>query len=182
MTTFLRYCDKWLGRIQNFASALAGFICLFMAAHIVAEFCMRFIFNRPLPGTVAIVSNYYMIAVTFLPLAAVERMGGHISVELVTSQFSTAVQRVLMAIVWFMAAIVSWLLMAATWGEAEMKRKAGVYVMESGYQLFLWPAHYLLPLGFGLLFVAYLLRIIGFVTHQQLGGHDQLASEEIQTL
>ena len=182
MTTAAQRLDAFLGRIQSGVSALAAIVCLIMAVHIVTEFSIRFIFNRPWPGTVAIVSNYYMIAVTFLPLAAVERAGGHISVELVTELFSVRVQRALMAIVWTMAAAVALLLTFASWSDAEKKREASVYVMESGYQLFLWPAYYLLPIGFGLLVLAYLIRIIGYFTDQKLGGHDQLATAEVHTV
>lgn len=181
MAKFTSQIDAWLGRIQNGASLLAGVVCLIMAVHIVAEFSMRYIFNWPLPGTVAIVSNYYMIFVTFLPLAAVERAGGHVSVELVTALFNANVQRFLMTVVWIMAMVVSTLLTVATWGEAELKRGASIYIMESGHKLLLWPAYYLLPIGFGLLALAYGIRIVGEFTGQGLGGHDQLSSEELRT-
>ena len=47
-----------------------------MMLHITADVVGKFVFNRPLPGTIPIVSQYYMVIAAFLPLAMVEKLSG----------------------------------------------------------------------------------------------------------
>jgi TRAP-type C4-dicarboxylate transport system permease small subunit len=53
----------------------AGFL---MMLHVGAEVTGRTLFNRPLPGTTEIVSNWYMVAICYLPWAWLTRHDNHI--------------------------------------------------------------------------------------------------------
>lgn len=179
MVRILSALDRLVAGAGNVAVIVAGALCLLMSVHIVADVVMRTVFNMPLPGTVAIVSNYYMVAVTFLPLAMVERIGAHISVEIVVERFSAGIQRHIQALVWLMSCGVAGLLAVATWREAAAKTRIGAYVMESGHHLPLWPAYYFLPFGCALLALVYALRVLGYLSGQPLGG-DPVAHDTIE--
>ena len=51
-----------------------------MAVHVIADVSARYLFNQPLPGTIEIVSLYYMVAVIYLPVAYVQSRRQHIVV------------------------------------------------------------------------------------------------------
>src|SRR3546814_5662820 len=121
-----------------------------MMLHIAAEVLARYVFNSPLHGTVEIVSTYYMVGVVFLPLAMIERVNGHIVVELVSQHFPRRVQEVLIGVV----ALVSALYFAAftwqTWGDA--LQKFGVREVTLGtVAVTVWPTRFYLPIGCGLI-------------------------------
>lgn len=167
MQRLLSQCQRLVDGGSNMAVAIASALCLLMALHIVLEIVLRFLVNMPLPGTVAIVANYYMVAVTFLPLAAVEQANAHISVEIVTERFSKRAQWHLQALVWLLSGAMAAMLTWATLQEALAKARIGAHVLENGMRLALWPAYYLLPLGCGLLTLVYLVKLLGYVFQQR---------------
>ena len=54
---------------------------------------MRSFFNYPLPGTITIVSYYYMAIAAFMPLAFAEQKQAHISVEVITERMPKWLQK-----------------------------------------------------------------------------------------
>jgi TRAP-type C4-dicarboxylate transport system permease small subunit len=58
----------WAGLIAGFA----------MMVHVGIDVTGRTFFNRPLMGTTEIVSNWYMVAIAFLPWAWIEQRNSHI--------------------------------------------------------------------------------------------------------
>ncbi|WP_156174578.1 TRAP transporter small permease [Hoeflea sp. IMCC20628] len=138
--------------------------CALMVVHICAEVVSRKLLNMPLPGTVTVVSYYYMIAITFMPLALVEQRDANVSVEVVTQFFSIGLQRIVEAFGWLLSSGVYALLAWVSWTDAVRQQKVGTYVMESGYQLVLWPTRYMLPIGFGLVALVLLFKIVARLT------------------
>ena len=55
-----------------------------MMVHITIDVIGRVVFNNPFDATIEVVSAYYMVAVSFLPLAYISRHEGQIIVELFT--------------------------------------------------------------------------------------------------
>ena len=75
-----------LATLISRAVALAGGVAVaLMTVHVTADVLFRHVFNRPLPGTLTMVTYFYMVIAAFAPLAFVERRGAHISVEVFTS-------------------------------------------------------------------------------------------------
>ena len=73
---------KLLDRTADLLAVIAGAILILMMLHITAHVACRYLFAWPFQDTVEIVSTYYIVAIVFLPLALVERLNGHIVVEL----------------------------------------------------------------------------------------------------
>lgn len=67
-------------------SALGALIIFIMMVHICADVAVRYFSSTPLIGTLEIVSSYYMIAITFLPLGLVELKGEQVFVEVFTQR------------------------------------------------------------------------------------------------
>ncbi len=69
-----------INRAMNVTAAIAAAGALVMMLHICAEVVSRNLFGAPIPATVEIVSQYYMVVPAFLPLALLERRRGMVSV------------------------------------------------------------------------------------------------------
>lgn len=147
----------WPARLLMWLSAVVGLV---MMLHIAADVTGRVLFNSPLDGTIEIVSGYYMVAVTFLPLAYVTRYEGHIIVELFTRKLP---QPRLMRLDATVNVLTLVYMSAFTW----MTAKAAVQQTEVG-ELWesassfipIWPSRWFLPLGCLMMSVHLLVRIV----------------------
>ena len=72
--------DRILAAASHALLALGAIIIGLMAVHVIVDVLARYSFNQPLPGTIEIVSLYYMVAVIFLPVAYVQMRRQHIVV------------------------------------------------------------------------------------------------------
>jgi TRAP-type C4-dicarboxylate transport system permease small subunit len=129
------------------ATLLAGIAVAIMMVQVTIDALMRYVFNSPLPGTIAFVSHYYMLIVVFLPLAAPEWKSGHISVDIVTNQFSDAVNRHLARWTHFYGAAIYAAITYASWGEAVSKFRTSAKVIDSNLSILIWPGYFVLPIG-----------------------------------
>ena len=77
-----------IGRSLSFVvkgASLVGAICVvLMMLHVTADVAGRYLFNAPLPGTIVVVANYYMIIIVFLAIGVAEERQSHITVDIVT--------------------------------------------------------------------------------------------------
>lgn len=147
--------SRALDALSTGLAAIAKFVLLITMLHVSFDVLMRYFFNMPLTGTIEISSYYYMIAVVFLPLAAVEQRNGHISVEIIAQHLGPKAQRILIGFVCIVSAVFYSLLFWRTWLEAVEK----MHVREtyaSSFNLEIWPPRFLLPFGCGLLTIVLL--------------------------
>jgi len=97
-----------LVRIINYAAAGVLALMMFLAA---ADVLLRYIFNRPISGTWELTS-YMMAVVVGFGLSYCASVKGLISVEVLTSHFSTKVQAILNCITYFLSfcffSLVTW--------------------------------------------------------------------------
>ena len=128
-----------------------------MMLHITLDVACRTFISAPLPGTLSIVSHYYMVPVVYLPLAMVERIDAHITVDILYQHLPATVQRWQNILVQLLAAIyfgaLTWLSAGDAWesmleGDVEMGQLA----------LLIWPARFILPFGMGVLTVMLLYK------------------------
>ena len=145
---------------MNFLMWLACFAGLLMMLHITADVTGRVVFNRPLEGTIEIVSGYYMVAVSFLPLAYIAQHEGHIIVELFTRGLSG---KRLLQLETLVDVITVGYLSVFAWktaedaiyhtGEREMWETATGFVD-------IWPSRWVLPIGCALMAIYLLTRVL----------------------
>ena len=150
---------RLLGRAIDLTTYIGAAAVVLMMVHISVDVVSKYIFQRPLPGTITIVSNYYMIVVAFLPLAFTERRNGHISVEVATSLMPMRVQRVLNLLAMLLGAAVFAALAWQSWIEASRAMRVGAFEIEQNTKLLIWPPRYLLPIGCGLMAVTLIVKI-----------------------
>ena len=155
---------RLLSYLINGVTILAGLSVALMMVHITADVIARYIFNYPLPGTMSIVSNFYMVLVAFLPLAFVEQKGAHISVEVVTERLPAAIQRHLAACLLPLSMLIFGILTVRTWGEAVIKMEVNAAVVQGADKILIWPTYFFLPLGCGLMVLVLAYKFLIYLT------------------
>ena len=159
-----------LGRTIDLTMVVGAAVVALMMLHITLDVVAKYVFRLPMPGTITVVSNYYMIIVAFLPLAFTERRNGHISVEVLTTHFPGRAQRILNLLVMLASACVFAALGWQALVEAGRAHAVGSFEIEQGQKLLIWPARYLLPVGCWLMTLTLLAKIwIGLVRGPRQG-------------
>lgn len=150
---------RLLGRIIDLSIILGAVAVALMMTHIAIDVAAKYIFGVPMAGTITVVSNYYMIIVSFLPLAFAERRNGHISVEVLVEHFPKGLQRGLNVFALLFSAAVFAALTWRSFIEANRAFAVGSFEIEHNIKLVTWPARYLLPLGCALMTVTLIAKI-----------------------
>jgi len=145
---------KGLFGASNVLAAVGAAIVLIMMLHITLDVALRFI-GIPLKATIEIVQAWYMVPVAFLPLAYIEKIDGHISVELVSQHFAPKALRILVGCVSLLCAAYfaafAWRTGIDAIGKYEVRE-----VALGDVAVVVWPTRFVLPIGCGL-FVLFLL-------------------------
>ena len=126
-------------------------LILLMAAHIVADAAIRAVSDFAIAGTIEIASNYYMVALTFLPLAYIQRQRGHLIAEIFTQKLRPGSQRLLDALNDILMAAFLAFLVYHSGGIAIAATEAREYVELPDGNLPIWPAKWAVPVGFGVM-------------------------------
>jgi TRAP-type C4-dicarboxylate transport system permease small subunit len=141
---------RFIDKVTDSFSFMGGVALVLIMVHVNLDVMLRYLLGAPLSGTIEIVSYYYMIALVFLPLAAVEKRNGHISVELLSQNLSDRHQRLLIGLVSLVSAGYFGLLAWRLWVDAVEKAEVGETYTGS-LSLPIWPPRFFMPLGCGLL-------------------------------
>jgi TRAP-type C4-dicarboxylate transport system permease small subunit len=151
--------DKSIDAISKALVAAACVAILLMMVIVTADVIAKYFFRRPLENTLEIVEIYFMPMVVLLPLAYVTRDEGQLIVELFTRNFSPRANAGLDA---FAGIFTLAFMLLLTWktGEEAVTKTILLDVRQSGvHTLVAWPSRWLLPIGFGAMALAVLLRI-----------------------
>lgn len=172
---------RWLSRLTNFMTVLGGLAIALMMLHVTTDVVARFLFGTPIPGTITVVSHYYMIVAAFVPLAFAEQKEGHISVEVVTERLPDFVQKHLQGWALLLSSGVFALLSVRTWGEAMSKYNIGASVVQGDTSVAVWPSYFVLPVGTGLLTLVLVYKFIIYLSGGRSGlDASSATAEELQ--
>ena len=136
-------------RIADVLGIAAMIIMLVMAFHVFLNISARWITGKDIDLTLEIVTYYYMVAITFLPLAYVDRMGEHIRADLLTQFLSKGV--IEWSDVFFRFAMAA-LLGVLTWKTFESALEQSVVgeTINTGTGVVqIWASRWSLPIGMG---------------------------------
>lgn len=151
---------RFLSKITNLMTVIGGLAIAFMMLHITFDVASRFLFNSPMPGTISIVSYYYMVIAVFIPLAFAEQKNAHISVEVITARLPMWMQAQLERLSLLLSITIFSLLTIRTWEEAEKKRIYGATVVQGSDSISIWITYYVLPIGCGLMAIVALYKLL----------------------
>jgi len=164
--------NRLLGRTVDATTLIGAAAVALMMLHITIDVVSKYVFATPMPGTITVVSNYYMIVVAFLPLAYAERANGHIAVEVLVEHFPNGVQYALNLFAMTFTCVVFAMLTFQGTKEALGDLSAGTFMIEQDIKLLIWPARFLLPVGCGLMTLVVATKIVIALTRGRKMNRD----------
>lgn len=154
---------RWLSRITDAMTILGGLAIALMMLHVTADVAGRFIFGTPIPGTITVVSHYYMIVAAFVPLAFAAQKNAHISVEVVTELLPGPIKRHLEGWTLLLSAVVFALVAVRTWEVALSKYAIDASVVQGNTSIPVWPSYFVLPAGLALMTIVLIYQFIVYL-------------------
>lgn len=170
--------DRAVEVIDRIFMWIGGGALLLMMVHITFDVVANMVLRSPLPLTNAAVTQYYMIAVAYLPLAAAEYRGAHISVDLVVNWLPAALRRVLDFVVHVIAFLVYAVLGLQAWQLGLEKLGTDAFLMEQTTRVTTWPSYFIVPAGFWLAALLIAVRLACRVLGRAEPRHTPVPVEE----
>lgn len=133
--------------VQKSGLYLSMFLALIMALHVTAEIVGRRFFNYPLPGTIEIVSYFYMVSVSFLPLGYSQAVGEHVSADAFMALIPRKLRPHAEWLGKMLSVIVCLILLWATTQMAVQQTRLGEAVQSAYFDIPVWWTRWLVPLG-----------------------------------
>ncbi|PAU79427.1 TRAP transporter small permease [Halomonas salipaludis] len=148
--------SEWVAKS---ALVLATMFLVLMALHVSLDVGLRYVFGKSFPGTLEIVSFYYMVAIVFLPLAYVELKQEHIRVDVVVGRFPPLVQLLFYLFACTLGLIYFGMLCYQSYQDAVRATLRAETAM-ANFKFYLWPSRWALPVGFAAMCLAILANMI----------------------
>ena len=167
---------RWLSRLTDAMTILGGLAIALMMLHVTADVAGRFIFGTPIPGTITVVSHYYMIVAAFVPLAFAAQKNAHISVEVVTDRLPSVIKRHLEGWTLLLSAAVFALVAVRSWEVALSKYGIDASVVQGNTSIPVWPSYFVLPVGLGLMTVVLVYQFVVYLFGLRSGLDSERAS------
>lgn len=165
-------------RIVNFLCELLMFLggvaLILLLVHVIADVTSKYLFRSPIPGTIQVVSWYYMVALSYLPVAYVQLRREHLTVELFTMGLSERGRAFLDGIVGIAGIAYLGLLTRLVFRTAVETTRRGESQDIAFWDIPVWPARWILPAAFGLMAVVLLLQAVLDLTYALTGRKPDL--------
>lgn len=142
------------------ALALVGGVCVvLMMMHVTADSASKYFLKLPIEGTLEIVSQYYMVACVFLPLALVELRGEQVRVDLFVRLVAPRAAYACYVVTAILTGVFFASLAYYTGKEAIRSFQINEVMMGTSYVV-IWPSKWLLPISFGVVALAVAFRLL----------------------
>ncbi|WP_417209712.1 TRAP transporter small permease [Antarctobacter sp.] len=159
---------KWLlERLSSLALIISGVFLFAMMIHVASDVALKYAINKPIPGTLEVVSAYYMVAGVFLPIAAVELTRQSIAVDVAYQFMPRWMQVFCMGLVLTGSAAVYFMLAYTGFGDAMKSWRINEQLMGQ-VAVIVWPSRFVLPIGFVLAGLVCAWYLYGFLTSAQI--------------
>ena len=159
----MQFLFRMTNHLLNAAMIVAGIGVVLMMLHVTADVLTRPFMSRPLPGTTLIVSDYYMVACAFLPLAYAQMTNAHISMDVLAHLAPQKAQYHMAGLALLIACVVFALLTYSASLDAMTKYKINSFAIEFGTRIPTWPSYFLLPIGCALMTLISAIRLLEYV-------------------
>jgi TRAP-type C4-dicarboxylate transport system permease small subunit len=164
------------GRLLRGFGLISAFATFLMMLLVVANVIGRYLFNKPLTGTLEFTESLLVIII-FLAVALTQYDGGHIRVTLLTRRLPKSVARMLTVIAMLCAAAFFTWCAVASWNFAAQAYSFNE--QEWGEVVFpLWPMKFVVFFGIAMLAIQFLLDAIA-ETIMPIAADDESAMEHI---
>jgi len=142
-------------------SNLGGIAVLLILITVVADVAVRQLAGSGILGADTMVSDWWMVAVAMLGIVAAERSGAQIVVDILGDRVSTTTARRIAVFAGTVVALFAAVVAVVSFGEALVQMRLGEYAAVGALPI--WPARFLIPLGFAGLAVVAGARVVRIV-------------------
>ena len=140
--------EKTLNSLANVLLLFGGILMVLMMLQITLSVLGRYLISQPIPGTLEVVSSYYMVGVVFFPLAYVQRQREHIVVELFTQKLSPRSLAGLEGVIYLLSSLYVGMLAWRGFLSAFKAYDFGETWTTAYFDLITWPTYWFVPIGF----------------------------------
>ncbi len=147
----MKYLHRGIEILTSVTLAVAGLALLSMMIVVVLDVSLKYLLNQPVPGTLEMVSYYFMAACAFLPFAFVQKKEEHITMTLATDWLGENALRILVGIVSLAGAAYMFLFAWSAAIEAIDMTSIGESTSAIYFDISIWPARWAVPIGTGLM-------------------------------
>ncbi|MDF1802137.1 TRAP transporter small permease [Thalassovita sp.] len=152
---------KLLHSFVGTATKLIGSaVLVLMALQIVIDVFMRNVLGAGFPATADLVSKYYMILVSFLPIAYAELQRRHVEASVFTDMMPKPTHRWIYLFGFVLSFVVYAMLAWGTMKEALVQTGRGAYVEAGTIVFYTWPGYWILPVSFALMTIVLGVRLV----------------------
>jgi len=156
-------------------TAIGSIVLCLMAVQIVVDVALRNVAGTGLPATAELVAKYYMLVVSFLPIAYAELQRRHVEASVFTDLMPRKTRPAIYLLGFSLSFMVYGLLTYGTAAEALRQTKRGAYVEAGTMDFYTWPGTWILPICFGLMTLVLAIRLFQVVTGRfHDDSHEQL--------
>lgn len=150
---FLRNCSTVL-------AGIGGVCTVLMMVQIVADVLSRWLFGAPLSGTMEVVSVYYLVPLTFFPLAAIQFADRHIAVDMFVQLLPADMRRPLALAMSVLALVFTGWLAFVSFEEAIGGYQIGEVIETAASVMIIWPSRFILAIGIFFMVVVLAMQLI----------------------
>ena len=173
---WLRRADRLLGAVENSLNLMAGALIFALMLIGVAQIVLRTLFDAPIFGYIDIV-EVSMVGFAVLSIGFVQRVGGHVRMELLLSRLTGRSLWLLEALGSALAAFIVAVLIPYSYRHFERAFEFGDSTID--IELVTWPAKLIVPVALSLLLLRLLLQLAGYL---RLVAHPQREAVAVPTM
>lgn len=169
-----------LEKLANVLVVIASISLVAMMLHIVLDVVLKYTLNRPIQGTLEVVSFYYMVLSVFLPLALVDLRREAIAVDVFFNLFPRPLKLVCVVVALALTAVTLGAMGVRSGLDAMHAWSIGDVAMGIA-AVVIWPSRFALPLGYFAAALVALWQLLGVLRGDQreswLLSHDAAAEQ-----
>ena len=152
--------DRWLGRLENGLNLCAGVLVFALMLLGVVQIVLRTVFNAPIFGYIDVV-EVSMVGFAVLSIAFVQRVGGHVRMEMLVGKLAGRVKWLVEALGTGFAAFIVAVLIPYSWRHFERAFEFGDSTID--IELATWPAKLVVPVALSVLLVRLAVQFGGYL-------------------
>ena len=155
----LSWIDQALGRVEGGLNLLAGILVFALMFLGVAQIILRTVFRAPIFGYIDLV-EVSMVGFAVLSIAFVQRMGGHVRMEVLVAKLRGRWLWLAEAFNTLLAVFIVAVLIPYSWNHFMRAFEFGDSTID--IEIVTWPAKLVVPLALGLLLVRLFVQLAGY--------------------
>ena len=168
----LARADMWLGWVENRLNLLAGILVFALMLLGVAQIVLRTVFRSPIFGYIDIV-EVAMVGFAVLAISFVQRVGGHVRMELVVGRFKERALWIAEAVGTALAIFIVAVLIPYSYRHFERAFDFGDSTID--IEIVTWPAKLVVPIALAILLVRLVLQMAGYLRLAVSPGSEPVA-------